>query len=162
MYIEGKYRDNYIGDTDDSLLLVDYLAEKQKKEITVGEIFSDFGVDKLHGDFKNPDIPLEYTDSEGLECSINIAICLITDLAALLLECKINEHIDLNELGAETETAMPVRITATPEEHDLINRTLKDFVSNPLSYDLSDMCSEEEMQETAEICEALRKELYEK
>lgn len=164
MYIEGKYWENYIGDTDDSLLLVDYLAEKQKKEITVGEIFSDFNVDRLQGDFKNCDDPLAlvYTFPDGLEWEIHIPICLITDLAALLLECKVNGYIDLHEVATVTKAATPVRITATPEEHDLINRTLKDFVSNPLSYDLSDMCSEEEMQETAEICEALRKELYEK
>jgi len=166
MYIEGRYWNNYIGDTEDSLLLVDYLAEKQKKEITAEEIFTDFHVDRLHGDFKSSffDDPsaLVYTDPEGLEWAIDIAICLITDLAALLLECKVNGYIDLNEVATVTKAATPVRITATPEEHDLINRTLKDFVSNPLSYDLSNMCSEEEMQETAEICEALRKELYEK
>ncbi len=32
MYIEDKYWNNYIGDTDDSLTLVEYLATKQKKK----------------------------------------------------------------------------------------------------------------------------------
>ena len=36
MYIEEKYWNNYIGDTDDSLTLVEYLAGKKKEEITVG------------------------------------------------------------------------------------------------------------------------------
>ena len=31
MYIEDKYWNNYIGDTDDSLTLVTYLADKNKK-----------------------------------------------------------------------------------------------------------------------------------
>lgn len=38
MYM-GQYRDNYVGGTDDSLTLLEYLTDKQKKEITVGEIF---------------------------------------------------------------------------------------------------------------------------
>lgn len=42
---------------------------------------------------------------------------------------------------------------------DLIDRTLADFAAAPLTYDLSGMCSEEEMQKMAEIFEALRKEL---
>lgn len=49
MYIAEKYWNNYIGDTDDSLTLVEYLAGKQKEQIPLNEIFSDFGLDKLHG-----------------------------------------------------------------------------------------------------------------
>ncbi len=50
MYIENKYRHNYIGDTDDSLPLAGHLAGKRKEDIS--ELFSDFGPDK--GGFKNP------------------------------------------------------------------------------------------------------------
>lgn len=51
-------------------------------------------------------------------------------------------------------------ITATPEEHKLINKALMDFVSEPLAYDLSEMAPEEDMLEMAAICEELRRELY--
>ena len=58
------------------------------------------------------------------------------------------------------ETAAPVVcITATPEEHELIDKALTDFVSDPLAYDLSDMCPEEDMLEMSALCEELRKEL---
>ena len=40
MYIADKYWNNYIGDTDDSMTLVEYLADRQKEEISLGEIFS--------------------------------------------------------------------------------------------------------------------------
>lgn len=64
--------------------------------------------------------------------------------------------------GDDIETDIPkISITATPQEQELINKILSDFVSEPLAYDLSEMVSEEEMQEMAEICEELRKELYE-
>ncbi len=56
----------------------------------MGGIFSGFGVDKLQGEFRQPEIPLTYTDSEGWETDISYAIDLVTDLAALLLECKVS------------------------------------------------------------------------
>ena len=34
MYIAEKYWNNYIGDTDDSMALVEHLEEKQKKELS--------------------------------------------------------------------------------------------------------------------------------
>ena len=43
MYIE-KYWGNYIGGTDDSLTLLEYLADKQKAEIPLSEIFEDTGL----------------------------------------------------------------------------------------------------------------------
>lgn len=69
--------------------------------------------------------------------------------------------VNLCELfGDELETSAPdIRIIATPEEHGLINKVLMDFVSEPLAYDLSEMCPEEEMSEMAALCEGLRKEL---
>ncbi|MCH5271528.1 MAG: hypothetical protein J1E83_12375 [Lachnospiraceae bacterium] len=168
MYIENKYWNNYIGDTDDSLTLVEYLADKQKEEISLGEIFSDIGLDKLNGDFRKHDDPLTVVfsniDSDYDEQYVEFyyAIDLITDLAALLLECKVSGSVNLCKLfGGDLETAVPdVHITATPEEHELMNKALKDFVSAPLVYDLSEMCSEEEMLEMATVCEELRNELY--
>lgn len=168
MYIENKYWNNYIGDTDDSLTLVEYLADKRKEEISLGEIFSDIGLDKLNGDFREHDEPLTVilknmeSDYEEPYVEFYYAIDLITDLAALLLECKINGSVNLCELsGDDLETTTPdVRISATPDEHKLVNDVLADFVSAPLEYDLSEMCPEEDMLEMAEICKELKTELY--
>ena len=159
MYIAEKYWDNYIGGTDDSLTLVEYLAEKQKEEIPLEEIFSDFGLDKLQGDFRKPDVFLEYVNSEGFEVEIHYAIDLITDLSALLLECKVSGSVNMHELADFVPDSM-VRITATEKEQELMNKALMDFIAEPLSYDLCEMVPEEEMLEMAEICENLRKELY--
>lgn len=159
MYIAEKYWDDYIGSTDDSLTLVEYLAEKQKEEIPLQEIFSDFGLDKLQGNFREPEIPLVFENSEGFEIDIHYAIDLITDLAAILLECKVNGSVDVQEL-ADFLPNHSIRITATPEEHELMNKALSDFVEDPLTYDLCEMVPNEEMLEMAAICEELRKELY--
>jgi hypothetical protein len=115
MYIK-KYWGNYIGGTDDSLTFVAYLKDKKKKDIFLSEIFTDLGLDKLNGVFTKTTVPLEFTDSNGICMDFHFAIDVITDLAALLLECKksggVNLH-DLDEYGAQDYV---VRIMATPAE----------------------------------------------
>lgn len=168
MHIEDKYWNNYIGGTDDSLTLIEYLAAKHTESLSLTEIFSDIGLDKLNGDFRKNEEPLTVSlqnmDSDYKEpfAAFCYGIAIIMDLAALLLECKVNGSVNLCELaGYDLETeAADICITASPEEYKLINQTLMDFVSEPLAYDLSEMCSEEEMLEMAEICEELRKELF--
>ena len=168
MYIEGKYWNNLIGDSDDSLTLISYLVDKQKENITLSEIFSDIGLDNLNRDFRTHEEPLTTVlkngDSEVDEPYIEFyyAITVITDLAALLLECVKSGVVDLCELSGE-DLESPVTkicITASKAEHQMINEALKAFVANPLDYDLSDMCPQNEMQEMAAICENLRQELY--
>lgn len=164
MYIADKYWENYIGATDDSLTLVEYLTEKQKEEISLKEIFSDFGLDKLQGNFQKPEFPLVFVNAEGYETEIYYAIDLITDLAALLLECKVSGSVNLCELSGEDleqEGNSYICIAASPEEYELINKTLIDFAASPLAYDLSEMVPEEDMVKMASVCEELRKELYE-
>lgn len=162
MYIMEKYWNGYIGGTDDSLTLLDYLACKQKEEITLAEIFSDTGLDKLCWRFRQTNQLLEYRDAKGREYVFYYAIDLITDLSALMLECKLCGQVNMCELcGNNFETGVSnVRIVTTEEEQRQMNAALMDFVSFPLAYDLSEMCSEEDMQEMAELCEELRKELF--
>lgn len=163
MYITENYWGDYIGGTDDSLNLTAHLAEKGKKEVTVAEIFADFGLDRLDGSFRQHEEPLVYTNEKGWEVEIQFAIDLVTDLAALLLECKVNGILDLTELDDTLnpdEVAEPViTVTAAPEELALIEKTLADFAAEPAEYDLSEMMDEEELSEMADVCEALRKEL---
>lgn len=140
MYIE-KYWGDYIGGTDDSLTLLDYLISKQKDEFTLGEIISETGLDKLSS-FQNTDYPLT-VPIEEFEAEIHYAINLISDLSVLLLECKINGAVNISDL-ADDDTNCTIRITAT----------------KPLSYDLCEMVDEEDMVEMSQVCEEIRKELY--
>ena len=159
MYIENKYWDDYIGGTDDSLTLVEYLAGKRKRDITITEIFADTGIDQLQWDFKQAD-SLSVT-VDGMEAEIYYAIDLITDLAAILLECKVNGSVKLGDLFSGHEGELQeICLTATPAEHEHINQALGDFVAEPLSYNLCEMTPEEDMLEMAALCEELRQELY--
>ena len=159
MVIE-KYWGNYIGGTDDSLTLLDYLAGKQKDEIPLREIFADTGLDKLNWNFRNTEVPLEYKDKEGWEHEFDFAIDLVTDLAALLLECRVNGKVPL-QLIQNPASDRTIRITTTSEENALMNKALADFTKDPLAYDLHEMVPDEEMKEMAQECENLRQELFE-
>lgn len=160
MYIK-KYWGNFIGGSDDSLNLVAFLEDQKKEEIPLGEIFAKIGLDKQNWDFRQTVEYLEFTHSSGVEMDFHFAIDVVTDLAAILLECSVSGSVNLQDLDEYNTPARRIRITATPEEHNAMNKALADFAQNSLEYDLSEMMDGEEIQEMARDVEALRKELYE-
>ena len=160
MYIK-KYWGNFIGGSDDSLNLVAFLEDQKKEEIPLGEIFAKIGLDKQNWDFRQTVEYLEFTHSSGVEMDFHFAIDVVTDLAAILLECSVSGSVNLQDLDEYNTPARRIRITATPEEHDAMNKALADFAQNPLEYDLSEMMDDEEIQEMARDVGALQKELYE-
>ena len=160
MYID-KYWGNFIGGSDDSLNLVAFLEDLKKEEIPLSEIFAKIGLDKQNWDFHQTVEYLEFIHSDGVEMDFHFAIDVVTDLAAILLECSVSGSVNLQDLDEYNTPSRRIRITATPEEHDAMDRTLADFAENPLSYDLHEMMDDEEIQEMARDVEALRKELYE-
>ena len=160
MYIK-KYWGNFIGGSDDSLNLVAFLVDQKKEEIPLSEIFAKVGLDKQNWDFHQTVEYLEFTHSDGVEMDFHFAIDVVTDLAAILLECSVSGSVNLQDLDEYNTPSRRIRITATPEEHDAMNKALADFVQNPMEYDLSEMMNDEEIQEMARDVEALRKELYE-
>lgn len=160
MYIK-KYWGNFIGGSDDSLNLVAFLEDQKKEEIPLSEIFAKIGLDKQNWDFRQTVEYLEFTHSDGVEMDFHFAIDVVTDLAAILLECSVSGSVNLQDLDEYNTPARRIRITVTPEEHDAMNKALADFAQNPLEYDLSEMMDNEEIQEMARNVEALRKELYE-
>ena len=159
MYIK-KYWGNFIGGSDDSLNLVAFLVDQKKEEIPLSEIFAKIGLDKQNWDFHQTVEYLEFTHSDGVEMDFHFAIDVVTDLAAILLECSVSGSVSLQDLDEFNTPARRIRITATPEEHDAMNKALADFAQNPLEYDLSEMMDEGEIQEMARDVESLRKELY--
>ena len=160
MYID-KYWGNYIGGSDDSLNLVAFLVDQGKEEIPLNEIFSKIGLDRQNWDFHQTMEYLEFTHSDGVEMDFHYAIDVVTDLAAILLECSVSGSVNLQDLDEYNTPSRRIRITATVEEHNAMNKALTDFAQNPLSYDLHEMMDDEEIREMTRDVEALRKELYE-
>ena len=160
MYIK-KYWGNFIGGSDDSLNLVAFLEDQKKEEIPLSEIFAKIGLDKQNWDFRQTVEYLEFTHSDGVEMDFHFAIDVVTDLAAILLECSVSGSVNLQDLDEYNTPARRIRITATPEEHEAMDTALADFVHAPLEYDISEMMGEDEITDMASQVEMLRKELYE-
>ena len=160
MYIK-KYWGNFIGGSDDSLNLVAFLEDQKKEEIPLSEIFAKIGLDKQNWNFHQTVEYLEFTHSDGVEMDFHFAIDVVTDLAAILLECSVSGSVNLQDLDEYNTSSRRIRITATPEEHDAMNKALADFVHAPLEYDISEMMGEDEITDMASQVEMLRKELYE-
>lgn len=160
MYIK-KYWGNFIGGSDDSLNLVAFLEDQKKEEIPLSEIFAKIGLDKQNWDFRQTVEYLEFTHSDGVEMDFHFAIDVVADLAAILLECSVSGSVNLQDLDEYNTPIRRIRITATPEEHDAMNKSLADFAQNPLEYDISEMMGEDEITDMAYQVEMLRKELYE-
>ena len=168
MYIAERYWNCCIGERDDSYTLTTYLADKQKREIPLSEIFSDIGLDRLNGNFRQHEEPLTAvlrnidSDYEEPYVEFYYAIDLIAALAAILLECKVSGSVNLSDLSGDGADALDaeIRITATPEEHRLLCSALTDFAANPFAYDVSEMESEGDTLEAAAICKTLCRELY--
>ena len=160
MYIK-KYWGNFIGGSDDSLNLVAFLVDQKKEEIPLSEIFTKIGLDKQNWNFHQTVEYLEFTHSDGVEMDFHFAIDVVTDLAAILLECSVSGSVNLQDLDEYNTSSRRIRITATPEEHDAMDKALADFVHAPLEYDISEMMGEDEITDMASQVEMLRKELYE-
>ena len=160
MYIK-KYWGNFIGGSDDSLNLVAFLEDQKKEEIPLSEIFAKIGLDKQNWDFRQTVEYLEFPHSNDVEMDFHFAIDVVTDLAAILLECSVSGSVNLQDLDEYNTPSRRIRITATPEEHETMNKALADFVHAPLEYDLSEMMGEDEITDMAYQVEMLRKELYE-
>ena len=160
MYIK-KYWGNFIGGSDDSLNLVAFLEDQKKEEIPLSEIFAKIGLDKQNWDFRQTVEYLEFTHSGGEEMDFHFAIDVVIDLAAILLECSVSGGVNLHDLDEYNTPSRRIRVTATPEEHDAMDKALADFVHAPMEYDLSEMMGEDEITDMAYQVEMLRKELYE-
>lgn len=160
MYIK-KYWGNFIGGSDDSLNLVAFLEDQKKEEIPLSEIFAKIGLDKQNWNFHQTVEYLEFTHSDGVEMDFHFAIDVVTDLAAILLECSVSGSVNLQDLDEYNTSSRRIRITATPEEHEAMDKALADFVHAPLEYDISEMMGEDEITDMASQVEMLRKELYE-
>ena len=82
-------------------------------------------------------------------------------MEALILESKKSGGFNIKDLFDGESRELFVKIITTPEENQAINRALEDFIANPLEYDLHEMVDDDHMQEMAQDCENLRKDLFE-
>ena len=116
MYIK-KYWGNFIGGSDDSLNLVEFLEDQKKEEIPLSEIFAKIGLDKQNWDFHQTVEYLEFTHSDGVEMDFHFAIDVVTDLAAILLECSVSGSVNLHDLDEYNTPSRRIRKYSPPSRH---------------------------------------------
>ena len=59
----------------------------------------------------------------GIYLDFTFAIDILTDLAAILLECKVNGSVDLHDLEPYDTDSRKINIIATPDDYELLNKS---------------------------------------
>ena len=137
-----------------------FLEDQKKEEIPLSEIFAKIGLDKQNWNFHQTVEYLEFTHSDGVEMDFHFAIDVVTDLAAILLECSVSGSVNLRDLDEYNTSSRRIRITATPEiQARRHGQGPGGLCPCPLEYDISEMMGEDEITDMASQVEMLRKEL---
>lgn len=155
----SKWWGNYIGGCDDSLLLLDYFGKSQSDTLTLRQIFEDthlsFALES--GEIENADL---YFESElGYEPHFDMAINVIIDLSAILLECLHNKQLEIKDLDKSTEYKKDIAISASKQDISLLKRGLDKFINRPQSFELADFIDEDELSELISDCQSISNEL---
>ncbi|MFC4804816.1 imm68 putative immunity domain-containing protein [Filifactor villosus] len=160
MYID-KWWGEYLGESEDSYTLIDYFNEGEEKDYPLSKIFRDFYLEEqiAKGSFRTT-ADIRYMSADGVHYSeIDIVINLMTDIAAILLECLHNEEVSLKDLNDGIGKKKKIRVTPTPGEFDCLLEVLEDFASSYMDYELAELCDEETMKEIAGQCFEIAQEL---
>lgn len=160
MFID-KWWGNYIGGSDDSFLLLDYFGTRNSTVFNLNDILQETGLSDLliSGGLENGD--LSFHVKEGYVPHFDMAIDVLIDLSAIVLECLHNQRVAIKDLDNSSNYSNTISISAKPEDLMLLTNGLDNFIKNPKSYELSDMMDEESLSELLadcnEVCESLRK-----
>ena len=155
----NKWWGNYIGGCDDSFLLLDYFGTSPASTWTLRQIFEDMHLDLAleSGDIENSDLYFE--QEKGYEPHFDMAIDVVIDLSAILLECLHNQQVVIKNLDESTKYRKTIIISASKQDILLLKNGLDKFINTPLSFDLANMMSENDLTELIHDCKAVSNEL---
>ncbi|GFZ92420.1 hypothetical protein GCM10008018_43480 [Paenibacillus marchantiophytorum] len=161
MYI-SKWWGDLIGGSDDSLALIDYLAQLELTNVTLNQILKDLGFDILlsEGDLKNGgNIGFDRRSTSGMfRVELDFACGALIDLSAIVLESLKSGYVDLHDLD-EARQPCKLYINASEEDRNLLKDELNKFSRNPMSYDLAELVPSDDMRELAEKAKMIADEL---
>ncbi len=112
LYI-GKWWGNYIGGCDDSLLLLDYFGNKKEKNLKLSEILSDLHIDTMLADNSVNQGDAFFFIDESYVPHFDLAIDVIIDLSAILLECIKNGGVSITDLDEGSEYSNKISISVS-------------------------------------------------
>lgn len=122
-----SYLDTYFGTSTEAEALTTYLESLDTSPIEVREVFAEFGLDQLSGN---------YTDTaiDGVGDSFMV----VAALAALIVSSPtLSFHVD-------------------PKENTQIDTALKYFALSPEDHSVAERFNDDDLSEFADLCEQLR------
>jgi len=136
MYIDKWWGNVTCGDTDDSMLLIDYIVYKNKRKFTLIEILKDAHIDNVLG--KKPLCLTEKIDcyfcldinERKFRADLQIPINLIIDLSAFLLQSYVEKYIIVRTMDKKYEFS----VAAKNEDLILIIAELENAIRKPNLY----------------------------
>ena len=155
----SKWWGNYIGGCDDSLLLLDYLGKYASDNLTLRQIFEDIHLESALelGEIENADLYFELKPE--YEPHFDMAVNVIIDLSAILLECLHNKQVTISDLDESTEYQKTISLSATKQDISLLKKGLDKFINTPQLFDLADFLDEDELSELINDCQSVSNEL---
>ncbi|MDR0441372.1 MAG: hypothetical protein LBI59_10420 [Candidatus Accumulibacter sp.] len=162
MYID-KWWGRFIGGTDDALLLADYLGDKAGAPVSLKEILDDLHLRApLAGGLKGDADPYFIAGTQrSLEPHFDLVEDVVTDLAAIVLECVKNGGVELGDLFKSRQGQGRVEITVSgcPEALQLLVNGLEAFIADPAGFVISEFLNEKELAEFVADCREICGEL---
>lgn len=151
MGLTNTWWGDFAGETDDSLLLLDYLEQKgaTAESIKLSEVFADLHMTE---DLKNRTIATSdlYWIDEDFEPHFNIGIDVVIDLSVIVLEALEQGEISLSDFDKDYGSSFQIKSTSV--ELNYLAEALNDFVQDPLSHDVGELLSEEDLASLCKQC----------
>ncbi|WP_418813330.1 imm68 putative immunity domain-containing protein [Paraprevotella clara] len=154
LYIK-KWRGNYVGGCDDSFLLLDYFGNQKQSSLELSKILSDIHLNTLLKEDSVNEGDAYFKINESYEPHFDMAINVIIDLSAILLESIKNGKIDIKELDPDSEYTNSFSISTSKDDAMLLLSGLDKFINAPQEYELADFMDESELEELVGDCKEI-------
>lgn len=154
LYIK-KWWGNYVGGCDDSLLLLDYFGTQEQSNFKLSEILSDIHLNTpLKEDAVNGG-DVYFSIDESKEPHFDMAIDVVIDLSAILLESIKNGEVDIKKLDPSSEYSNKFSISTSKDDAMLLLNALNKFIHTPEEYELANFMDESELEELVNDCKEI-------
>lgn len=154
LYIK-KWWGNYVGGCDDSFLLLDYFGNQKQSSLELSKILSNIHLNTLLKEDSVNEGDAYFKINESYEPHFDMAINVIIDLSAILLESIKNGKIDIKELDPDSEYTNSFSISTSKDDAMLLLSGLDKFINAPQEYELADFMDESELEELVGDCKEI-------
>lgn len=154
LYIK-KWWGNYVDGCDDTFLLLDYFGSQKQSNLELSKILSDIHLNTLLKENSVNEGDIYFSINESYEPHFDMAIDVIIDLSAILLESIKNGKVDIKELDPNSKYSNFFSISTSKDDAMLLLSGLNKFINAPQEYELADFMDESELEELVGDCKEI-------